>query len=320
MAEEEPDVGALLIGVPGSELAEQFCERLFGPAANEAGGIGGNLIGGLIGDRISAWRQENRIRIAFKAKKRLHDDGIHLDDTKPLPIRDWPQIVEAMNNVDQEALSDMWAGLIARAMRPDRSGLDTSRFSRTISSLTEDDALLFSVLVMSEQLIQFVTSRRSRAMSTVLHLMKVSKQAADEFGESENRWFETHVTPIANSLNDTLAMIDGEEKLELAVDSLIRLGLAEFLEQPKQRHIPAVNLDAADLLRRGIDPSRELQSALTTIASAAQAVQLVQRPKNTVFSDRGGIPNFLIRATGWGNRVADTCGIGLTTEQVARLT
>jgi len=317
LAEEKPDFGALLTGIPGTKVAEQLCERLFGPAAQETGGIGGNLIGGLIGDRISAWRQENRIRIAYKVRKRLHDEGIHLDDTKPLPVRDWPQIVEAMNNVDQEALSDIWAGLIARAMSPDRSGMDTSRFSRTVSSLTEDDALLFSVLVMTEQLDQLVAPRRNRIISTVSNLMKVSKEAADEFGESEKRWIDAHVTPITNSLNDTLAKIDGAELLELAVDSLIRLGLVELPEQPARRHIPAVNFDGSDLFARGIDPSRQLQSALATIASAAQPVQ---RPRRTVVRNPGGLPHFLVRTTGWGNRFADTCGIGLTPEQIARVT
>lgn len=315
--EKESGLGTLPASIANSEIAEKLLVRLFGPVADETGRIAADLIGRLAGDRIHAWRKENLVRNAYTSMKNLHNHGINLEDTRPLPIRDWPKIVEAMSTVDQEALSDMWAGLIARAMHPDRTGIDIGRFSRTISSLAEDDALLFSTIIMTEQLDQILAPRRSRLRSTIYDLMKVSQEAADKFGENEKHWLETHVTPITRSFDDALARIGDQESLELAVDVLLRQGLVETREQPSPVPIPAININSSDLLRRGIDPSSQIQHAFAAMASAMRPVV---QPRQPVVRNLEGLPHFSVRVTGWGHRVAEVCGIGLSPEQIARVT
>ncbi len=83
-------------------VAEQFLNKLFGPAAEEGGG--------LIKDKVEFWRFKSKIELLMKTKSFLEEKGI--DPRLVLPKTLIP-ILESGSLENDPTLSDMWANLLA---------------------------------------------------------------------------------------------------------------------------------------------------------------------------------------------------------------
>jgi hypothetical protein len=119
MSESENAGGGLQITVFQSELEKQAAQvagKALGRVADGTLDIGGNIVGGLFGDRIREWRTRNLVSALSKTADFLKAKGIPLDKAKALPMGEAYAMFEESSKQDDPALQEMWSALLANAM------------------------------------------------------------------------------------------------------------------------------------------------------------------------------------------------------------
>jgi len=141
MADETPKSGDLLGLAPYGEaikVATQgfvdgtgaFLGRICLPAAEE--------FGLFLRDRVRSLRANHAVSIAQKAEKLLGEDAKHLHAHPRLVMR----IIEDGSWADNEAVQDMWAGLLASSCCPDGRDESSFLFINLLGQLATSEALL----------------------------------------------------------------------------------------------------------------------------------------------------------------------------------
>jgi transcriptional regulator with XRE-family HTH domain len=90
--------------------------KLIGGTVDGALSTGGNLFGGLFGDRIREWRTRNLISQFAKTAEFLQAKGIPLEKARALPMGEAYAMFEESSKQDDPDVIDMWAALLANAM------------------------------------------------------------------------------------------------------------------------------------------------------------------------------------------------------------
>jgi hypothetical protein len=108
------------------------------------GTIPQDLVGGLVGDRLHAWRARNAGKIAEKASKLLDNRGVEDKETTGLSLG--RALLDAAGDEDREELQNVWARLLAAAMDPSRSTTVRIEFVSIVKSLNPIDALVFNTI------------------------------------------------------------------------------------------------------------------------------------------------------------------------------
>jgi hypothetical protein len=119
MGEPEQGNGGLQITVFQSELEKQAAQvagKALGRVADGTLDIGGNIVGGLFGDRIREWRTRNLVSALSKTADFLKAKGIPLDKAKALPMGEAYAMFEEASKQDDPTLQEMWSALLANAM------------------------------------------------------------------------------------------------------------------------------------------------------------------------------------------------------------
>lgn len=112
--------------------------------ADILGDLPKDLVGLLVGDRIKALRAE-RIAIHWeKAKKRLRDRGV--TEPEPPSLKLALPILAAIADENRDELQDLWDGLLAATMDPNRQGLVRQSLIPTIKQMDPFDVLVFQAI------------------------------------------------------------------------------------------------------------------------------------------------------------------------------
>jgi len=116
------------------ETAMDFISKIFGPAADQVGGI--------LGDQLKYYRLKQWIRINSKAAKLL--EGLNVEPSQ-LPIKVVLPLLEKASIEDDPDLQDMWAKLLANMSLSITSGLEV-RMIDVMSQMTNLDARIFEFM------------------------------------------------------------------------------------------------------------------------------------------------------------------------------
>ena len=103
-------------------------------------------VGGLISDRVNFWRWKNKINLLLKAKAFLEKKGI--DPKQVLPSTVVP-LIEASADVDDDTLSDMFAGLLASHVSSVNPNEVHPSYTKILGQLSSLDAKVISSLFIA---------------------------------------------------------------------------------------------------------------------------------------------------------------------------
>ncbi|WP_347141025.1 Abi-alpha family protein [Paracoccus sp. SSK6] len=302
------------VSVPGGEIdkaAAEVLTRVLGAPADEAGGAFGDMVG-MVRDRISAWRHINRLRIAKQTVQKIKDEGLEPGDLNALPLREVPAVLEAISDVDQDELSELWAGLLADAMSPKNHRSADKHLVAVLKSMTEEDALLFSAFVMSDELRKVMWRRGKRASRKIFQHKddgeEELKRLADEMTKESGELIQA---PL-DYLHGKLAPLMPGERYRISVENLIELGLVEYGDSNSRKsastQIPSI-------------PMRHNGDLGPLVSSIMKAIELPEKNiarwrKFPVEAPRGFIPAFALLLTPKGKRLVESCQIKLPSELV----
>jgi hypothetical protein len=99
--------------------------------------------GELLADQIRFWRLKNQIKMILKSRELLEKKGI--DPRKARPDTVFP-LIEAAGDIEDETLSDMFAGLLASSLNPDTYDTVHPSYAKVLSQLAPLDATIMSGL------------------------------------------------------------------------------------------------------------------------------------------------------------------------------
>lgn len=303
------------VPVPGGEIdkaAAEVLTRALGAPAEEAGGAFGDLVG-MVRDRISAWRHVNRLRIAKHTVQKIKEEGLEPGDLSALPLREVPAVLEAISDIDQDELSELWAGLLADAMSPKNDRSADKHLVAVLKSMTEEDALLFSAFVMTSEL-KKAMSRRGQQASRKIFQHKDDgeeelKRLADEMTKESGELIRAPLDYIHSKL---VPLMPGD-RYRISVENLIELGLVEYGDstslKSRKIQIPSV-------------PMRHNGDLGSLVKSLVEAMELPEKnierwKKFPVEAPRGLIPAFALVLTPKGKRLVEACQIKLPSELLA---
>lgn len=143
MAEDMTTAAAIMaagLGVakPIVETGCTLLENLLGQPAKVAGGM--------LADSLYAWRWENRVKVAHRAKQIMERDGVA---ARVVPKGFLLPLVEAAGNVEDPDLQEMWAQLLASGVADDEN--QHPMFVDTLRRLNRSDALYLKKLIDRSQ-------------------------------------------------------------------------------------------------------------------------------------------------------------------------
>ncbi|MEP1992105.1 MULTISPECIES: Abi-alpha family protein [Rhodobacterales] len=117
--------------------------------ATETSGLLADIIG-VVGDRVKVYRAERRVAILSDARERLAARGVSLGQSKPMLEGQVYDMIEGMGSAHTSELADMWAGLMANAMDPNRDTEADRGLVSVLQALSPDDAIILNFLAANE--------------------------------------------------------------------------------------------------------------------------------------------------------------------------
>lgn len=133
------------ITLPGVEMeaaAARVAERAGNLTVDGLSSFAGDVFGGLLGDRTKQWRNRNLVKSLSKTKALFDEQGIPIETAKALPMGELYAIFDGMSKQEDPHLSDMWAALLANAMKPNgKFTLDPS-LPKVLEQLSGVDAVI----------------------------------------------------------------------------------------------------------------------------------------------------------------------------------
>lgn len=314
MSEEPVDLIKVNVNVPGGEVDKAAAEvlvRVFGAPADEAGGLLADIVG-LAGDRLRAHRYMNQLRIAKKTVRQIQEEGLVAADLKELPLREVPDVVAAISNVDQDELSDLWAGLLADAMNPNNDRTADKHMVAVLKGMTEEDALLFSAFVMTDELKKVMWERGRHASREIFRHKDEGEEVLARIGNAIKQESADLIRAPLKYIHNKLAPLMPDERYRVSVENLIELGLVEYGDS-KSRNSHSVQIPSI--------PMRHTGDLGPLVSSLMEAIQLPEKnierwKKFPVEAPRGLIPAFALLLTPKGKRLVEACKIKLPSELV----
>ncbi|WCR09584.1 DUF4393 domain-containing protein [Paracoccus stylophorae] len=297
------------VNIPGGAIDKATADlmlKAFGGSAEEAGGLVGDVIG-VLRDQVSAFRFNNRRRIANRTRARLIEQGISTEDALPLPNREIGPVLEGISDVDQPALSDLWSGLIASALNPNTNLTADRSFTGTINLLSEVDALVFTLLINSKKMLSLVEEYAPKTSPSIQSFDdRWHEKTATVSNEGRKKLFD-RIQPACLYFNNALDQISPEQ-LSASLDNLIRLGVVTYGPD---------KATASRLAAFSTSISRERPEHII-----GRILEELQKPgklrdrwkEYPIERATGRLPKFNIHATDWGERLAAACMIELPKE------
>lgn len=121
-------------------------------AADALGKVAGPLVARVtraLGYRLASWELRNWVAAARRSEAILEREGISPAEVDP-KLREVVPIFQAVAHEDDETLQEMWAGLLATAMRPDRPDMEQG-FTELLRQLGPGEArVLLAIRGLSE--------------------------------------------------------------------------------------------------------------------------------------------------------------------------
>lgn len=141
------------LGDPASDVAAKVAVAAAGGLLDGIKQSGGDVWGGIVGDRIRFWRIERFCIGLTKTAGKLKDKGIPLEKAKALPYGEMLAIFDGMSKAEEDSLSDLWASLLADAMSVRNvSGLSKKSAAIILEQMSADVARVFIQLAKEDRL------------------------------------------------------------------------------------------------------------------------------------------------------------------------
>lgn len=151
------------------KAAKEYVDLIFKGAVSELGGI--------LTDSIGYWRLQNRVRLLLKAKSLLSSNGINPSQIGPSVI---VPILEDGSMIEDEKLSDMFAGLLASHLDGKQSAGVHPSYSKVLAQLSPLDA---SVLAVFRKYTSYAEARDLGLRGGPLSVENVSREG--EFNQKQ---------------------------------------------------------------------------------------------------------------------------------------
>lgn len=306
--ESKQTISISLLGKESDKEAAEVIKILVGGAAKGIVTYGDDFFGALLGDRIKEWRKRNFINSASKTAEFLSQKGVPLDKAVCLEDGEIYRLFDGASRADDEAVSDLWAGLLANAMDPDSEVTFDVHFTKVLEQLHSHDIKILDF-------IKFHTERvKVMRRGFPENLTPYSIGVMDDRGEYEKKmevWKQSKdqatidINHKYDSLNIDLDLVKN------SIENLIRLGLV-FLRNDE------VDISTSFLRDMGwgqddlIDNDR-LLNVIEEIVSHMEVTssQRLREQEGDLFSYRSSEDHIelMYDFTGFGERLIEACYI-----------
>ena len=102
--------------------------------------------GKMIGESIAYWRFSNLNRILQKVENKIAQGGVHPDALRHLGVGESLRLVEATSTEEDETVQELWARLIANALKPDGVTAIKKVYVDLLKSFSTAEVLLLDLL------------------------------------------------------------------------------------------------------------------------------------------------------------------------------
>jgi hypothetical protein len=140
------------------EIAKNFIQSVITPPLEE--------IGGMLADKVKAFRLKNQIKIIQQADELLKTRGVK---TKKVSLKVMAPLLEECSLEEDDELQKKWAALLANTVA-ENSSIKTNIFTSTLKEITTEDAEVFKAIfehctIKEQGPAGIVTVHRNRAIS-----------------------------------------------------------------------------------------------------------------------------------------------------------
>lgn len=183
-------------GIPALlDTTRVFAEKIFGPAAEEAGE--------LLRDHIRGFRFRNQAAIIERARQFAESSG---RDVGRVPIRTLAPLLDAAGFEDEPSIQELWAALLASASTDAVPGATRPAFVEVLKQVSPTEVAILERY--------FVRYGIPRAPTHSVSRRQVVGELSERFGRPE--------VDVGTSNLLRLGLITAESSLRDAVDSLLR--------------------------------------------------------------------------------------------------
>ncbi|MGY8911518.1 MAG: Abi-alpha family protein [Flavobacteriales bacterium] len=119
-----------------AEKALDFVEKLVAAPLMEGTGI--------LTDKISYWRFQNKINVILKAKQFLKEKNINIP--KNIPIKDLSTLLEYSSFEEDDIMKDSWSKLLSNSLNPDNKFNSLHIFSIILNQLSVNEIYILNYM------------------------------------------------------------------------------------------------------------------------------------------------------------------------------
>lgn len=287
-----------------SKPAVDIIKAIGGPAVKELGQAGGNIVGGLIGDRIHNWRQRNLVSFLERTVNHIQSKGIDLDKARALPDGELYAIFRGASKADEPDVQEMWAALLATALNETEEHVEITRYAATLEQLTGTEARLLDFLSFAE--------RWSNEMSNLLnkrnpldggdHLSEVDASIADHRAKLRRQFTEA----MADRAEDDLRPIAHLQRLGCATHDVQIKDVNSVLEELDFGSMEGLSFNYS---RASTVKAREFEALMNDITTQIRVLsgQIEEYANTMVIDDRNDYKPIRYVLTDYGRNLLIAC-------------
>lgn len=260
---------------------------------------------GILGDRVKRKRELNAKLGIEEVRKRLDADGVDVKDITPPKEEELHLLMNGMSLADDETVRALWAGLFAKALKPESKTTAERPFISILESLSPLDAKVVDLLAFIQKTEAELRAKAERfAPKDVMNVTLQEKEIAREVLKNNAEQQKLAVSSILQKAKEYgLA----ENIVPNWADNLMRQGVIE--------RTPVHQFARPYTFARTIRDERDVAKSIGEVHAALLAMQEVSNrqassPKH-LFS-RNPFEhqlNLEVQFTAFGRRFAFACGL-----------
>ncbi len=112
--------------------------------------VTGDIWGGLVGQKLKAWRLKNTVNVFEQTAAKLNERGIDLEKLRTLSNAEMLALFDGSSKEDDRNIQDLWASLLANSLAPNGEAFDR-KFVSVLTNMASGEARTFKLIVELHQ-------------------------------------------------------------------------------------------------------------------------------------------------------------------------
>lgn len=305
--EGKMDVSVSLFGKETDKAAAKVIEVAVGQTTEGVVSTMGNLLGGLVGDRIREWRTRNLIETTALTAKILQEKGVNLDRASALPMGDLYAMFEGASLAEEPEIKVLWAGLLATGLSSNNPQ-NKKGFFDVLNQINSVEARVLNFLKKSEDEDLKVNQKLKELYDGTLISLTKTGGAREA---KANKIRKAHQKKVGSWIHDIKK--ENSVDIQQAIENLKRLQCIAPADLDGYHHEAhaviqrSVSIDGFGSRVDTIDP-KMLQTVIKSIRDRiAVASGVIEKEASLVNEDGMHGHDYYYKLTIFGRRLTSAC-------------